>query len=338
MTTHDDSRLTAYVLGELDAHGRAAVEAAIAASAQARATVAEIRATAGLLESAFAAETVPDFASDSINPHVLRSAAASRRLMWLLPVGSGIAAGLALLVTIPRVSREPLARVPTPPTEHARGENTPGRMLVEELWRADSEPPALQQMQLWKTDATRRYAFVPPVSNDNMEWFPHYYYESEMLVARFSSNEFAGTFGKDISRHQMRYGDSKPDPQPYGQSAFAPSPGASKSNRFDFQGYTQLSYGYQMPYGDGNQPSPAQETTIPWHNDVLYPRNWLEISSRRDIRETSLEHAGAARCETQRASGNNPSVLSSPASEGFYGRQTPPRSNTSASNSIALTA
>jgi Ca-activated chloride channel family protein len=52
----DDPRLTAYALGELDDAQRAAVEKTLAGSAAARAAVDEIRATAGLLSEALAAE------------------------------------------------------------------------------------------------------------------------------------------------------------------------------------------------------------------------------------------------------------------------------------------
>ena len=50
----NDWRLTAYALNELDDADRAEVEAAIAASPELAGTVAEIRATVGLLQTALA--------------------------------------------------------------------------------------------------------------------------------------------------------------------------------------------------------------------------------------------------------------------------------------------
>lgn len=32
----------------------------------------------------------------------------------------------------------------------------------------------------------------------------------------------------------------------------------------------------------------TEEAIIPWHNDVLYPKNWLEISARRDIKDVGI--------------------------------------------------
>lgn len=55
----DDPQLTAYALGELDAAERAAVEARLRDDPAARATVEAIRATAGQLEAALAAEPLP---------------------------------------------------------------------------------------------------------------------------------------------------------------------------------------------------------------------------------------------------------------------------------------
>jgi Ca-activated chloride channel homolog len=55
----DDPRLTAYALGELEEPERSAVGAAIAADLALRAAVDGIRATAGQLETAFAAEPMP---------------------------------------------------------------------------------------------------------------------------------------------------------------------------------------------------------------------------------------------------------------------------------------
>jgi|GEM_PF-5477755 len=56
----DDPKLTAYALGELDAAERAAVEAVLAGSPEARAAVEEIRAAAGRLTSELAAEACPE--------------------------------------------------------------------------------------------------------------------------------------------------------------------------------------------------------------------------------------------------------------------------------------
>src|SRR5476649_2770760 len=58
--TPDDPRLTAYALGELEGDEQAAVAAALAADPALQATVDEIRATAGRLEAALAAEPMPD--------------------------------------------------------------------------------------------------------------------------------------------------------------------------------------------------------------------------------------------------------------------------------------
>src|SRR5262245_37524785 len=56
----DDPKLTAYALGELDAAERAAIEAALAVSPEARAAVEEIRATAEHLTSELATEPCPE--------------------------------------------------------------------------------------------------------------------------------------------------------------------------------------------------------------------------------------------------------------------------------------
>ena len=72
---HDDPRLTAYVLGELDDEGRRAVEAEIGHSPQVRQAVEEIRRTADLLARELAAEPCPAVDHDD---HVdLQSAAAA---------------------------------------------------------------------------------------------------------------------------------------------------------------------------------------------------------------------------------------------------------------------
>jgi len=57
----DDPKLTAYALGELDAAERAAIEAVLADSPEARAVVEEIRAAAERLTSELAAEPYPDW-------------------------------------------------------------------------------------------------------------------------------------------------------------------------------------------------------------------------------------------------------------------------------------
>ena len=58
----DDARLTAYALGELDPADAAAVEQQLATDPAARATVEQVRATAGVLEDALAAEAGGDAA------------------------------------------------------------------------------------------------------------------------------------------------------------------------------------------------------------------------------------------------------------------------------------
>jgi Ca-activated chloride channel homolog len=60
MIAHDDPRLTAYALGELDDDERAAVEAAVAGDPEARAAIEAIRATSGLLTEALQAEGRPE--------------------------------------------------------------------------------------------------------------------------------------------------------------------------------------------------------------------------------------------------------------------------------------
>jgi Ca-activated chloride channel family protein len=60
----NDPRLTAYVLGELDEKDRAAVEAALARSAELRQTVDEIRETADLLTSELAGEPIPQLSNE----------------------------------------------------------------------------------------------------------------------------------------------------------------------------------------------------------------------------------------------------------------------------------
>ena len=55
----EDVRLSAYVLGELEGEDRAAIEALLARSAEARAFVEGLRETAEELERELARETVP---------------------------------------------------------------------------------------------------------------------------------------------------------------------------------------------------------------------------------------------------------------------------------------
>ena len=63
----DDPRLTAFALGELDAEEAALIAAAVAQDAALQAVVDEVRAMAGDLEGAFAAEALPEVAAINLS-------------------------------------------------------------------------------------------------------------------------------------------------------------------------------------------------------------------------------------------------------------------------------
>jgi Ca-activated chloride channel family protein len=100
----DDPRLTAYALGELEGEEKAAIEQRLAADAEARALVAEIRAAAALLEGELAAAAPESRLAASRRAAVLSAAegGAARRgsLRWLSSPRIALAALLLGGVTI----------------------------------------------------------------------------------------------------------------------------------------------------------------------------------------------------------------------------------------------
>lgn len=131
-------------------------------------------------------------------------------------------------------------------------------------------------------------------SNDNMEWFPHHYYETDYKKDATPPQHgvrWVGTMGSNdflkISEHEKKSpkrshpsrslfmliiqgssiskqficpssGEVEDDLRNYGPDAggdaavIASQPGI---NRFDFRGYDNLSYGYQLPYGPRARPT-----------------------------------------------------------------------------------
>lgn len=137
-------------------------------------------------------------------------------------------------------------------------------------------------------------------SNDNTEWFPHHYYLSSFNtgVPATGGVQYVGSLGTDplytlntsTSTSSTR---SHPSRSMFllivsGQSTpgqfICPSAGDSEDtlrntsggtetaaqpgrNRFDFLGYPQLSYGYQMPYGRRAKPAQKLDTRMPVNAD-----------------------------------------------------------------------
>lgn len=126
-------------------------------------------------------------------------------------------------------------------------------------------------------------------SNDNMEWFPHHYYETtyrQTADRREHGVHWVGTMGSNdflkITENTARKSPKRNHPSRslfllviQGSSTtkqfICPSSGDGEDelrnsvagleiaaqpgiNRFDFQGYNALSYGYQLPYGEKARP------------------------------------------------------------------------------------
>ena len=105
----DDSRLTAYALGELDPTEAAAVAALLAHDADTRREVDEIQATARLLADALATEPSPGLAPRhrrAIEGR-LRPAATGRILLALAGLSTAAAALLAVTASLPRSAPKP---------------------------------------------------------------------------------------------------------------------------------------------------------------------------------------------------------------------------------------
>ncbi|MEX1017541.1 MAG: von Willebrand factor type A domain-containing protein [Phycisphaeraceae bacterium] len=115
---HDDAQLTAYALGELTgpehADARAAVEARLATDPAARAQLAELRALAGDLTDAFAAEPAASLTPAQRNA-IADAATAdpppTRRLLFTgLPAAAGLAACLLIAAGITMLAQQPADR------------------------------------------------------------------------------------------------------------------------------------------------------------------------------------------------------------------------------------
>lgn len=94
----DDPQLTAYALGELDEDERAAVEARLRADPAARAAVEAIRATAGQLEAALAAEPLPEVSA--VRPPAGRLGRIIRLPQFYLVTATLAAACFVVLVAV----------------------------------------------------------------------------------------------------------------------------------------------------------------------------------------------------------------------------------------------
>src|SRR5918994_6770016 len=83
---HDDPRLTAYALGELDASERSAIEVLLAESRESRQFVEDVRASAELLTAQLHREPSPGLASEhrrAIEGRIQPTPPAKRRPRWI---------------------------------------------------------------------------------------------------------------------------------------------------------------------------------------------------------------------------------------------------------------
>ena len=137
-------------------------------------------------------------------------------------------------------------------------------------------------------------------SNDNLEWFPHHYYEADhengtppehgvRWVGAMGSNDFL-----KISEHEKKSpkrshpsrslflliiqgtnvpaqficpssGDVEDELRNYGPDASGNARVMASQpgiDRFDFRGYDSLSYGYQLPYGPHARPSQVLDVRV----------------------------------------------------------------------------
>lgn len=134
-------------------------------------------------------------------------------------------------------------------------------------------------------------------SNDHNEWFPHHYYEADEWsdgqppnhgvdwIGSMGSNEWLsitenstksprrnhpsrslfmlmGVYGATPSMFICPESGDKEDPlENYGTDSAErkhPEHASPGKNRFDFQGYKSLSYGYQLPYGPRSRPNASR--------------------------------------------------------------------------------
>ena len=142
----DDTRLTAFALGELDDADRAAVEAEIADCAESRKYIEEVRETARLLTEQFHAEPAPGLTPEQRRAIevVLEPAAAvlplRRRFRWAPVLGFAAAAGIFGVVvtvslsrwtvaqrcrTMPRTREKPGQKISSRPSEQVPGPDCP---------------------------------------------------------------------------------------------------------------------------------------------------------------------------------------------------------------------
>src|SRR3954470_8459127 len=95
---HDDPRLTAYALGELDASERSAIEVLLAESPESRQFVEDVRATAELLTAQLHREPSPGLAAEhrrAIEGRLQPAPPARRRPRW---IPYALAASLVVVV------------------------------------------------------------------------------------------------------------------------------------------------------------------------------------------------------------------------------------------------
>jgi len=113
-----DPRLTAYVFGELSGEEQAALEAELASDAAARARLAEIRSTFGVLQAELLGTKPPQLEAGRRQKiaHVLDQARRKKRgrLLWGAAALSGAAASLLLLTTVLRGGNSELGYMSAP--------------------------------------------------------------------------------------------------------------------------------------------------------------------------------------------------------------------------------
>jgi prepilin-type N-terminal cleavage/methylation domain-containing protein len=133
-------------------------------------------------------------------------------------------------------------------------------------------------------------------SNDNEEWFPHSFYEEPVIINENSmAVSYVGQLSVDMTLqkttntwtrvHPSRSlfmlvigGNSSPNQFICPSSGDTQDPLRNKDssgevaaqpgvNRFDFRGYQNLSYGYQLPFGQRGKPRNGMDTRMPLSAD-----------------------------------------------------------------------
>ena len=143
-------------------------------------------------------------------------------------------------------------------------------------------------------------------ANDNDEWFPHHYYDNAFVTGGKTEKtevEYVGQMGSrgllisqrstpdtgSRTSHPSRSmfllvvdgqstagsficpsaGDEEDDMRNRGTDASSGNESAAQpgKNRFDFRGYTYMSYAYQLPYGRRGKPNENRDSRMPINAD-----------------------------------------------------------------------